>query len=148
MRKIDYITMVLIIAVSFLTYSVAILSLKIERISRVTDPPSSFVLNNLKQQLGCAEKSGFVIRPPILRMIRLPYSTLLPPGFAYRGINVITLSQIASDEVMAHELGHIIDYQTGRRGPLFDSIRNLPEEYFADAIRDIIIQECRMHFNH
>ena len=37
--------------------------------------------------------------------------------------------------IIAHELGHIIDFQTGRIGhPLFDNIRHLDAEMFAHAI--------------
>lgn len=109
-----------------------------------TDPPLSQMVKNLEEQVVCAKKAGFVFKTPVIRTYKkresYPHS-----GIAYinLGVNVIVLAPFASYETLAHELGHIIDSQSGRKGPLFDNIRHLKSQEFANAIRDIILRECK-----
>ena len=110
-----------------------------------TDPPSALMLKNMKEQIECAKKAGFIIEEPTLRVMKPPYAKNLYHGLAYMDLNLILLVNFASYETLAHELGHIVDAQSGRKGPQFDAIRKLPVQAFADAIKDIILSKCRSY---
>ncbi len=111
-----------------------------------TDPPPAYMVQDMEEQIKCAKKAGFVIKKPTLRIMRPPFAHNTPHGFAYMDENLIILIPYASYEILAHELGHIVDAQTGREGPLFDHIRDLELQAFANAIRDIILNECKPVF--
>lgn len=104
------------------------------QIIMTTDPPPVYMVKNLEEQMECAKKAGFVIKKPKLRIMKKPYVYGSPHGFAYIELNVITLVSFASYETLAHELGHIINYQTGRNGE---------DQALADSIKEIILKECQ-----
>lgn len=109
-----------------------------------TDPPHAYMVKALKEQLGCAQKAGFVIKPPTLRVIKPPYVFGSPYGYAKPYENIITVVYFASYETIGHELGHIIDYQTGRKGhPFFDNKKDWNDQVLADAVRDVILNQCK-----
>jgi len=79
-----------------------------------------------------------------LRIIKEPYVYGSPHGFAYMELNVITLVSFASYETLAHELGHIVDAQTRRKGhSFFIDKKDLPIEEFANAVKRVILKECQ-----
>ena len=84
-----------------------------------TDPPFTYMVKNMEAQLVCAKKAGFMVKKPVLRMMRPPFNSETPLGLAYMHLNVVVLAPYASYETIAHELGHIIDAQSGRKGHLF-----------------------------
>ena len=110
-----------------------------------TDPPHAYMVKNLEEQLECAKKAGFTVKPPRLRMLKPPYEPDSPHGFAHMSIiNMITLVHFASYETLGHELGHIIDYQTGRKGhPFFDDKKDWSDQALADAIKEAVFNACR-----
>ena len=110
-----------------------------------TDPPHAYMVKNLEEQLECAKRAGFIVKPPRLRMLKLPYQSGSPHGFAHMSfINMITLVHFASYETLGHELGHIIDYQTGRKGhPFFDDKKDWYDQALADAIKEAVFNACR-----
>lgn len=106
------------------------------------------MVKDMEEQIQCAKKAGFVIKKPTLRMMRWPYeydpSHAHAHGLAYMNLNLIMLIPYALYRTIAHELGHILDGQTHRKGhPFFKDKENWDNEVFADAIRDIIIKECK-----
>lgn len=106
----------------------------LSQIINTTDPPPVYVVKNMEEQIECAKKAGFVIKKPILRIMRLPYVPASPHGFAYIELNVITLVYFASYETLAHELGHITNHQMGRNGM---------DQALADAVKGAILKECQ-----
>lgn len=111
------------------------------QIIRTTSPPTELMMKNLEEQMACAEKAGFMIKKPILRIMKPgPYL-----GYAYLDYNIITLVSYATHETMAHELGHMVDAQTKRKGhPYFKGKENWDSQSFADAIKVKILEECKV----
>lgn len=116
------------------------------RFIAITDPPTEYMVKNLEEQLECAKRVGFKIKRPILRVMKSQ-----PGGNKFNGIannlwprDFIRLVPYASYQTMAHELGHVVDYQTSRRGnPELKKIKDLSMEAFADVIMDKILAECQ-----
>ena len=135
---------VFMFCILFCVTFVAVLNLKMFYLILTTDPPPAYMVKNLEEQVGCAKKAGFVFEKPILRILKPPYKFGSPHGFAHMYLNIITIVTFASYETMAHELGHIIDYQTGRKGhPFFVGKENLDIEVFAYVVGDVILNQCR-----
>ncbi len=116
-----------------------------------TDPPFQYMVVNLAEQTKCAKKAGFIhIKKPSVRVMRGRYvstnsygNTYYPDGYALLPFNMIILANYASYVTMAHEMGHIIDYQTKRRGhPLFIGNENLDDQIMADLIGHAILKAC------
>ncbi|MDP3731177.1 MAG: hypothetical protein Q8R34_01635 [bacterium] len=99
---------------------------------------------NLEEQIKCAKKAGFVFKPPMLRIVKLASTNWATPhGYAYMHLNIIILAPYASYDTMAHELGHIVDAQTGRQGhPFFDNKKNWDKQNLADAVKEVVLKEC------
>ena len=108
-----------------------------------TNPPPVYTVKSLEEQIECAKKAGLPpIKRPILRIMKPPIDPNKPSGSAYH-FNFIVLSPYTSYSILGHELGHIIDFQTNRHGsPVFETLKDLPEQEFADSIRNIILHEC------
>ena len=108
------------------------------------------MINNLDEQVACAQRAGFVFKKPILRVMRKPVVLddssgvpYFPSGIAHMNYNIILLANYASYETMAHELGHIIDWQTRRKGhPFFRGKEKMGSQEFANAIMEVILAEC------
>lgn len=115
-----------------------------------TSPPHEYMVKDLEEQAECAKKAGFVFKFPRLRVMKSGYAGYGwkgLKGFAYMhpSINTIVLAPWASYETIAHELGHIIDGQMRRKGhPLFEKIKDYPPQEFADAVKEVILNECRV----
>ncbi len=110
-----------------------------------TDSPPEYQVRNMKELIACAAESGFIINPPpMLRIMKRPYSAELLSGYAYKYLNIISLTDYASYETLAHELGHIVDFQTHRKGhSFFVGKEKMDEQVFANEIREIILNNCR-----
>lgn len=98
---------------------------------------------DLDENIACANKLfGIKVDRPIIRVKR--YEPGDPHGLAHMHLNVITLAPFASYETIAHELGHIVDVQTLRKGHLdLESMKNLSIQEFADAIKNMVINNCK-----
>ena len=110
-----------------------------------TDPPYLYMKQDLAELSVCAREAGFEFDPPMLRVMKPAYVWGRPHGYAEVWSNVVLLAPYASYETIAHELGHIIDYQMGQKGhPLFERYRKSPKlsQEVADAIRDVILDTC------
>lgn len=119
------------------------------RIISATDPPLAYMIKNLAEQAECARKAGFVFKQPMLRVKRPPYEFDTPHGWAYMELNIIVLVYYASYETMAHEMGHIIDAQMKRKGhPFFVGKENWDIQSFAEAIKEVILNECKSQGDH
>lgn len=102
-----------------------------------------------------AAKKGFVFVKPKIRVIRKGLRQRITHwhdgevisishvcGLALDGDLILIFWKVIDEftemelaVVVAHEFGHILDYQTDRKGhPLFDNIRHADGELFADAI--------------
>lgn len=129
--------LVLVIGVSILSLCAAIIV--------DTDSPGKYVQDGLNEQIGCAREAGFKFIRPLLRVRKEVYFLDRSYyGLAYVLLNIIVVVPYASDQTLAHELGHIIDWQTKRKGhPAFDKIKDLDNENFADAIAEVILDQCR-----
>ena len=115
-----------------------------------TDPPPEYMVKNLEEQMGCAERLGFTVRRPILRVMKKPPGWNEIQGWAHDvwPNSLIILAPYGSYQTMAHELGHVIDFQTDRKGhPDFEVIKYATMEGFADVIRDKILAECQKPAN-
>lgn len=133
-----------VLAAIFISFVICIVT--IEGILIVTtDPPHVYMVKNLEEQLECAKRAGFIVKPPRLRILKPPYQSGSPHGFAHMSfINMITLVHFASYETLGHELGHIIDYQTGRKGhSFFDDKKDWSDQVLADAIKEAVFNACR-----
>lgn len=109
-----------------------------------TDPPPTLMARNLEEQVGCAKRAGFVFNKPMLRITKWSYVSGTPHGWADYLSNTIILVSFASYDTLGHELGHIIDRQTGRKGhPFFVGKEKMYYQTLADAIRDVILRECK-----
>lgn len=116
------------------------------RLIVATNPPPAYMVKNLEEQMKCAKNIGLEIGRPILKVMKEPPARNASQGYAFdvwpRGL--ILLAPYASYQTMAHELGHITDFQTDRKGnPIFERVKDLPMEAFADAIKDRILVECQ-----
>ncbi len=128
----------------------AFVGIKIRDIDRwvlilITDPPPPLMIKKMDEQYECVRKAGFAIKKPTLRLIKSAYVPDTPRGFAYDyyKYGVITLFDFSSYQTLAHEMGHIIDYQTKRKGHLFfQGKENWDIEVFADAVKAVILTEC------
>lgn len=112
----------------------------------ITDPPPAYMVKNFEKQIGCAERIGFKTRLPILRVMKESPGWNEPQGWAYNvwPNSLIILAPYASYQTMAHEIGHVVDFQTRRKGhPDFERLQHVPTEYFADVIGDKILIECQ-----
>lgn len=129
----------LIIALTYLIQPLSVATIIILN----SDPPAAVMVNKMKDQIECARRAGFIIAPPILRTMRGPYRFDSPQGQAYMRYNIVTLADYATFEILAHELGHIIDWQSKRKGhPFFIGKENLNVQEFADAVKHVILNEC------
>lgn len=102
-----------------------------------------------------AAQKGFVFTKPKIRVIRKGIGQRLRYwhdneivtkkdvcGLASEGRLILIFWNVAHEftemelaVIVAHEFGHILDYQTKRKGhPLFDNIRYVDQELFAHAI--------------
>lgn len=111
-----------------------------------TKPPPDYMVKNLEEQIKCARKIGIDIRRPIFRVMEKSPNGNEPNGLAHDiwPNGLIVLAPYASYQTMAHELGHITDYQTDRiSNPMFEQIKDLSMENFANVVRDKIIIECQ-----
>lgn len=110
----------------------------------------------LKMTAGIAFSKGLKFRLPTIRLINPGIAGVIKHrrddillnvyrilGQATRDGNFILIysevlekyNEVELAVIIAHELGHIIDFQTKRIGhPLFDNIRHLDQEMFAHAI--------------
>lgn len=116
------------------------------RLIITTNSPPAYMIKNLEEQIKCAKNIGFKIGRPILRVMKEPPDWNESKGYAFdvwpRGL--VLLAPYTSYQTMAHELGHITDFQTDRKGhPIFEQIKDLPTEAFANAIKDRILAECQ-----
>lgn len=127
---------VLIIGVSILVSYVSVIV--------YTDSPGKYIQDEFNKQVGCAREAGFQFKQPLLRVRKEVYSPGQPDGLAYRFLNIVVIAPYASYETRAHELGHKIDWQMKRKGhPAFDKIKNLDDQNFANAVAEIILDQCR-----
>ena len=101
----------------------------------------------LDEVMESAEESGFTIKRPKVRILKRGLGMLAIGDVPARACAQGRRNRILFDRkwfpfndyvtrraIMAHELGHIVDYQTNRMGhPLFDKIKYVRSELFADA---------------
>lgn len=108
-----------------------------------TEPAYLYMNDDLDENIACANKLfGIKIARPIIRVIK--YEPGDPHGFAYMYLNIITLAPFASYETIAHELGHIIDAQTSRKGHSdLELMKNFSIQEFADAVKDTVLNNCK-----
>ncbi len=101
----------------------------------------------LTEVMNKSNEKGFTIKRPNIRVLKKGLGLLSPNGFPSLACASGHLNRILFDEkwlkfdkcfdlriAMAHELGHVVDYQTKRFGhPLFEKICYVNKEMFADA---------------
>lgn len=107
-----------------------------------SEPAYSYMNEDLDESIVCANKLfGIKISRPIIRVRK--YESDGIHGRAHMDLNIIILAPFASYETIAHELGHIIDAQTLRKGhPDLEKMENFSIQEFADAIKDMILNNC------
>ena len=135
----------LLLTVAFVVFTVLKTPIGKSKIILTTDPPPDYMIKDLEEQMGCAKRAGFIIKKPTLRTMKPPFNSKTPNGLAYMDLDIIVLIPFASYETLAHELGHIIDAQTKRKGhPFFADKQNLDIQSFADAVKEVILKECAL----
>lgn len=108
-----------------------------------TEPAYSYMNDDLDENIACANKLFDIqIVRPVIRIKK--YELGDSHGIAHMHLNMITLAPFASYETIAHELGHIIDTQTSRKGhPDLEEMKDLSIQVFADAVKDMVLNNCK-----
>ena len=116
----------------------------LEKIISRHDRELELILDEVMER---AELKGFKLVRPEVRVLKKWLRLLRTDKILARAMAIGLWNRILFDGkcfnsytkkdlviLMAHEVGHIIDNQTQRRGhPLFDKIRDLNNEYFANS---------------
>jgi hypothetical protein len=112
-------------------------------LQHVTSTPDPELKKIYYQEVQCAKRYGFRFITPKVREM----SAELSRRWNIIGQARVDVILIRKDDdfkaTIAHELGHIIDFEMWRRGhPDFKRMKNLPNEEFADEIGQIILDHC------
>lgn len=164
-RKVNYTEIVSKVIVGiFIAFTGCLLLFCIDmvHIFHITKPPEKFLREKFQQSVLCAYQAGFRFHIPILRQKtglnekhfflwkneRALAGTTVHYTISPTVVMVINPLSVPNDNThfpFPHELGHVIEFETHRKGhPAFDKLRNLGREEFADAIGEIILQTCNL----
>lgn len=110
-----------------------VFSLAVRKGFKINRPEVKQVLPGLKDRRRIRMK-GVIGECQTMAVASLDDNLILVFSQAMKDYEDSVVSEIVMSVILAHELGHIVDYQTERKGhKLFDNIRHLDHETFADA---------------
>jgi hypothetical protein len=142
-RRVLLKTIAILVGVT-LAFTLGYVSVATISIYQISVKPNVHLQKNIEKNIQCARDAGFIFIAPLARQMKPSYKTD-KAGFAFRPpLNIILLKADASDWVVRHEIGHIIDYHSIFRTthPIFKHFRREGSENFANKIAFLIRVQC------